>query len=165
MDLLLKHEGDKRYSLSVNGPNDENLTVSEVCQEIAFAKICCFKSELRLISFDQHSGVPRPINGQTLLEWWTANRQRGLPELQIEAIDESLRVMRGLDGRTARPWHVEASPLPLDEFNRRRDQNIETLKRIRQTIVISDEPYRPKSLVSWPQCIFGLPWTPRRVNL
>ena len=78
MDLLLKHEGDKRYSLSVNGPNDENLTVSEVCQEIAFAKICCFKSELRLISFDQHSGVPRPINGQTLLEWVDSQSPAGI---------------------------------------------------------------------------------------
>lgn len=163
MDLLLTHDSDERYSFSTNSYIDRNVTVSEACEWIARQKLLAFEPELHVITRSQFGLYPTDAN-DSLKTWWTSNKQRGLANLQIEALDAAIKFMATVDGATAPPWHPQASRLPVDTFNRHRDANVQTLKAIRQYIVATGAPYRAKTLDDAHGCFFGLPWTGRRHN-
>jgi hypothetical protein len=163
MDLLLAHEGDDRYSFSVNAYKDENVTVSEACERIAEQKLLAYEPELHVITRSQFGLYPADSAG-SLKIWWSKNRQRGLAALQVEALDAAIKFMTAVDGATALAWHADARRLPLEEFNRYRDGNLQTLKAIRQYVVTTGTPYRAKTLDDAHSCFFGLPWTGRRHN-
>jgi hypothetical protein len=165
-DLLLAHTGDNRYSFSVNSISDYNVTVSEACRSIVWRNILCFEPELHILTRSQFGLYPKPGEARSLANWWRKNRHRGLANLQIEAIVASIAFFRKVDGKTAPPWHPEAERLPIKMFNRLREDNLRILKAIRQYIVDKGEPYRPKTLLrGWPNYLFGLPWTTRKINL
>jgi hypothetical protein len=162
IDHLLAHTDDNRYSYSVNADEDRNVSVSEACEAIVRRKLLSFEDELHFLT---RGGVcPYPFEG-SLTQWWQKNKHRGLATLQIEAIDASIAFMGDLDSKTASPEHPEANRLPSDEFNRRREENLTILKAIRQSILLTGEPYRAKSIDyhGWAY-LFGLPWTRRKLN-
>ena len=163
IDLLLSHEGDERYSLSVNSDTDYNVTVSAACNWIARQRLLAYEPELHVITRSQF-GIYPPRSTESFATWWNNNKERGLAALQIEAIDATIKFMSTVDGATALPWHPEASRLPLAEFNSKRDANLKTLDAIRKYITATDKPYRTTTLDTASQCIFGLPWTGRRHN-
>ena len=163
MDLLLAHEDDDRYSFSVNAQVDRNVTVSEVCEWIARQKLLAYEPELHVITGTQFQ-LFNPGERVSLKAWWAQNRQRGLVALQIEAIDAAIEFMADVDSATALPWHPLAARLPPEEFNRRREANLQMLKAIRQYVVATGKPYRAKTLDDAHSRFFGLPWTGRRYN-
>jgi hypothetical protein len=171
IDLLLAHRNDDRYSFSVNFANrDFNVTVARACRDIVDRKISCYEPEMEFISKGQY-GVrypdldPQADHDKAWKTWWNKNKKRGLATLQIEAIDSMIEFMTKADGRTATPIHPDAEPLPIKEFNRKREQNLRKLKAIRQYIVDSKTPYHPTALFDDAMYIFGLPWTGRHFNL
>lgn len=163
VDLLVAHQGDERYSFSLNSDADYNITVSQACERIARKKLLAYEPELKLITGLQYGTYPadQQVPFKT---WWSKNKERGLAKLQIEAIDEQIKLMATVDGATALPPHPQARRLPLDEFNRHRDANLQTLKAIRQCVEATGAPYRAKTLDEAYSCFFGLPWTGRRHN-
>ncbi|HUY90427.1 MAG TPA: hypothetical protein VMV10_16945 [Pirellulales bacterium] len=167
IDMLLEHQDDSRYSFSVNSYIDYNVTVSEACRRIAGRKLYSYEPELHVIT---RSGAGYPDltsyagSKHPWAVWWRENKSRGLPQLQLVALDAEIKFMQELDGKTALPWHPDAEPLPIAEFNRRRGENLQTLKAIRSYVAAAKVPYRPKALVTFPNYIFGLPWAGRRHN-
>jgi len=167
IDLLLAHKDDNRYSYSVNADNDENVSVSRACEKIVRRKYLPFEVELHFLTRGGVCPYPNLEPFQwSWAKWWQKNKHRGLATLQIEAIDASIAFIRDFDSKTASPEHPAAQPLPIDEFNRRREENLKILKAIRQSILQTGEPYRAKSIdyPGWAY-FFGLPWTRRKLNL
>ncbi|MBI1914496.1 MAG: hypothetical protein HYS12_07130 [Planctomycetes bacterium] len=165
-DQLLAHTDDNRYSFTVKWTEQfYNRSVSDVCKSIVERNLRCCNPELHLITRGGPDPYPNlePFGG-SLAKWWQKNKKRGLAALQIESIDDTIAFMRHLDGRTAVPWHPEAERRPINEFNRLRDENVRILKAIRQYIVQTGKPYRPKILDGWPSEIIALPWTGRQMN-
>ena len=167
IDVLLEHENDDRYSFSINSVEDYNVNVSQACNRIAWRKLHAYEPELHLITrsgprypdFDPFAG-----SKDSFARWWKANKTRGLAQLQLEALDAEIKFMEQADSKTALPWHPDAEPLPIAEFNRLRDENLQRLKAIRGYVSAAKVPYRPKELETFPQYVFGLPWTGRRQN-
>jgi hypothetical protein len=164
VDWLISHADDQRYSLSVNGYQDENISVTEACRMIARAKVFSFEDDLRLITRDQQNAFSFGEGGRDFADWWNENRGRGLVALQIEVIDANISFFQTADVETASPVHPQAEPLSEDDFNRGRDENVRKLKAIRACIAATGKPYQAAKLMTG-QHIFGLPWSWRKHNL
>lgn len=168
IDQLLTHDADDRYSFSVNSSRDYNVSVSQACQWIAREKVLCYEPEMRVITRSQFvtpfQEDPFGRTKETFATWWSENKRRGLATLQTEALDGAIKFMTEVDGTTALTWHPDAPRLPLDEFNRRRDQNLKTLAGIRSYVVATGTPYRPKQFDDFYRCMSGLPWSRRLHN-
>jgi len=162
-DQLLAHTDDNRYSFTVKRIEQfYNRSVSVVCKSIVERNLRCCHPELHLITRGHGwYSYPNLEPFGSLAKWWQKNNKRGLAALQIESIDDTIAFMRHLDGRTAAPWHAQAEQYPIDEFNRLRDENVRILKAVRQYIVHTGKPYRPKVLDGWSSEIIALPWTGR----
>lgn len=165
-ELLLQHSDDKRYAFSVNSYHDYNVTVGGACEKIVYRNIVCFEPEMHVITRSQFGLYPprEQMQGQSLREWWEKNKRRGLNTIQVEAMDTMIAFMQEVDGRTAPPWHPAAEPLPLEEFNRFRDKNLQTLKSMRHTILSTGKPLTAKTIEGHVTYFFGLPWTSRKYN-
>ncbi|WP_254513263.1 hypothetical protein [Anatilimnocola floriformis] len=164
LDLLLANPQDNRYSYTMHGVSDHNYSVSVACDLIAYRIILCFEGEMNVISRSQYIDYLPVTRDKTLAEWWQANKKRGLVTIQLEALDQQIKVMEKLDAATASAWHPEAEQYPRDIFNRLRDENVRTLKSIRAFVAANGKPYRPKSLDSEYAKFSGLPWSRRHFN-
>jgi hypothetical protein len=157
LDLLFKHFDDKRYCVTINSlENDENQTVGNICWRIFDAKIRPFGDELRFMTRDQW-GV-YPPRDKPYEEWWPAKKKLGLVKIQIEAIDAMLDFMQKADANKAVAWHPAAEKVPPRTFERRRKENIRILKAMRETIVCTGKPIRPRTCFWRDEHIIGLPW-------
>src|SRR5262249_47013011 len=157
LDLLLKHKDDKRYCLSVHSiEDDENVTVGFICSRIFWANIFPLTDELHFMTKDQY-GV-YPARSHPVEEWWKVKKKSGLAKVQIEAIDAMLDFMQKADAKKASPWHPEAEKVPRAEFEKRRKKNIRILKAVRETILSTGKPYRPRTCLAWYEHVIGLPW-------
>lgn len=166
LDRLFAHPDDERYSFSVNSYEDRNVSVSGACSTVAEHILFPFNSELRVISRDQYGIYPElEATGGSVAAWWQKNRKRGLVKVQIEAIDETIRFMEKADRDKVLPVHADAPPLPAEEFERDRAENLRTLRRIRNQIIETREPYQSKRMFDETEDIHGLPWTRRKHNL
>ncbi len=170
IDLLLEHSEDARYSYSVNTYADYNVSVGDACKNIATAMLIGFENELHVVSRSQFAVFPlEDPSGKSkqppdLLDYWRQHRDLGVPKVQVQAIEAMLEYFRNADGKTAYPWHPEAEPLELREFNRLRDDNIETLTAIRRYVNETGKRYRTNRIDGAHDCIFGLPWSGRKFN-
>jgi hypothetical protein len=164
LDLLLAHPKDDRYSFTWHSPSDRNYPVSIACELIADRIIQSYEGEMNRISRSQFVFNPPLHSKITLAQWWQENKKRGLVTIQLEALDQQIKVMEKLDAATASAWHPEAEQHPRDEFNRLRDENLRTLKSIRIFVAMSGKPHRAKSLDHEHGVFFGLPWSRRYFN-
>jgi hypothetical protein len=157
LDLLSKHEDDKRYCLTILSMEDaKNKTVGTICTRIFWANIVPFKDELHFMTKDQYRVYPGGFN--TPKEWWKEKSKTGLAKVQIEAIDAMLHFMQKADAKKAKPWHPMAKKVRPAEFEKRRKKNIRILKAIRETIRSTGKPYRPRTCLAWFERVIGLPW-------
>src|SRR5262245_12347818 len=157
LDLLRKHKEDKRYCLSMHSiEDDKNVTVGFICSRIVWAILFPFEDELHFMTKDQY-GV-YPAGDHSIEEWWKDKKKVGLARIQIEAIDAMLDFMEKADAKKASPWHPEAKKVPPTEFENRRKKNIRILKAMRETIVSTGKPYRPRTCLAWYEHVIGLPW-------
>jgi len=163
-DQLLAHTNDKRYSFTVEryapGPfhTRYNYSVSDACELIVECNVRPFEPELHFLTKGQNRLYPTRDWDPPWAEWWKKNKHRGLASVQIEAIDATMAFMRDTDAASQIPWHENASGYSTDEFNRLRDENLRILKAIRQSIVLTGQPYRPKALHYYRTHILGLSW-------
>jgi hypothetical protein len=159
LDLLCKHEDDKRYCLTIRSMEDpENETVGTICRRIFWANILPFKDELHFITKAQYGFYPARHESESVKEWWKGKKKTGLARVQIEAIDAMLDFMQKADAKKATAWHPEAKKVPPAEFEKRRKKNIRILRAIRETILSTGKPYRPRSCLAWYQRVIGLQW-------
>ena len=162
LEPLIAHTGDKRYSFSVTSSSDFNRTVSDACEMLARTILTGFQDDLHYITRSQFDLYPKLDESETLAEWWKKNKGRGLPALQIEALDAGIAFMKDVDGKTAPPVYHDGERLPLEQFNRLREENLRALKAIRRYVEDRREPYRPKGLYGWYSLrlfsLYGLPW-------
>jgi hypothetical protein len=160
LDLLLRHQDDKRYCLSVHSiEDDENVTVGFICSRIFWAHIFPLNSELHFMTKDQY-GV-YPAGNDSVEAWWKNKKKIGLAKVQIEAIDAMLDFMQKADAKKASPWHPLAEKVRPAEFEKRRKKNIRILKAVRETILSTGKPYRPRTCLAWYEDVIGLPWSKR----
>ena len=170
MDMLLEHENDARYSYSVNSYADYNVSVGGACKNIAAAMLIGFENELHVVSRSQFGVFPsadpfgKAEQPPELLDYWRKHRDLGVSKIQVQAIDAMLEYFRNADGETAHPWHPDAAPLDLNEFNRLCDENIRTLTAIRRYVNETGKRYRSNRIDGAHDCVFGLPWSGRKFN-
>ena len=80
LDLLLKHEDDKRYCLTIESMGDaENETVGTICMRIFWANIFPFEDELHFMTKDQY-GV-YPAGYPSAKKWWKDKKKIGLAKV------------------------------------------------------------------------------------
>jgi hypothetical protein len=158
LDLLLKHQDDRRYCLSIHSiEDDKNETVASICSRIFWAIVLPLEDELHFMTKDQWRVYPAGYD--SAVAWWKDKKKLGLAKVQIEAIDAMLDFMQKADARKAVPWHPEAEKIPPAEFEKRRKENIRILKAVRETILSTGKPYRPRTCLPWFEYLIGLPWT------
>jgi hypothetical protein len=160
LELLLRHEDDKGYCLSVtNCDYDENRTVGFICMRIFWANIRPFGDDLHFMTKGGRGEYPI-LKGKSLKDWWAAKKKIGLARVQIEAIDAELDFVQKADARKATGPIPDAPPLSSAEFEEARKQNIRFLKAMRETILSTGQPYRPRTCISTLyEQIIGLPWS------
>jgi hypothetical protein len=157
IDVLAEHLGDKRYSLTEEAPDDYyNRTVGDVCARIMYRCIRCYENEISLITYKQFFIGKGSLDN--LAQWWKVNRTRPLWKIQVEEIDDAIKFMNAVDGRTATPPYPEGRRIPFEEFEKLRKENLQILKDLRETITARKEPYRPKTLNGSYKVMVGLPW-------
>jgi hypothetical protein len=157
LDLLLKHRDDKRYCLSIKSIGDaKNLTVGTFCSRIFWENIFPLTDELHFMTRDQYRVYPARY--RSVEQWWKDKKKMGLAKVQIEAIDGMLDFMQKADAKKASPYHPEAEKVPPTEFEKRRKKNIRILKAVRETILSTGKPYRPRTCLAWYEDVIGLPW-------
>jgi hypothetical protein len=157
LDLLLKHQDDKRYCLTVESVEDaENKTVGTICSRIFWADILPFEDELLFMTKSQY-GV-YPAGYPSAKKWWKDKKKMGLAKVQVEAIDAMLDFMKKADAKKAVAWHPEAKKVAPAEFEKRRKKNIRILKAIRETILSTGKPYRPRTCLAWYERVLRLRW-------
>jgi hypothetical protein len=157
LDLLLEHKDDKRYCLSVHDiEDDENETVGDVCLRIFWTNIHPLTDELHFMTKDQYGVYPGLSCSAD--EWWKDKKKIGLAKVQIEGIDAMLDFMQKAVAKEAKPWHPDAETVPPAKFEKRRKENIRILKAVRETILSTGKPYRPRTFLAWHEDVIGLPW-------
>jgi hypothetical protein len=160
LDQLWKpDEGNKRYCLSVTIFDlDYNETVGGICGRIIRAKLYPFEAELHFMTRGQ--GVDL-IGEKPARKWWESRKKLGLAKVQIEAIDRMIKFVEKLDYKDASPEHPAAEKMSRKKFERRRKANTRILKAMRETIIRTGQPYRPKTCFDTHEHILGLPWDDR----
>jgi hypothetical protein len=161
IDLLLKHQDDKGYCLSVYNcvdDYDKNRTVGDICKQIVWAKIRPFQGDLHFMTRGGRGKYPN-LKGKSLKKWWERKKKIGLARVQIEAIDAELDFVQKADAKKAEGGIPDAPPLSSAEFEKARKQNLRILKAMRETIRSTGKPYRPRTCINLPEYLIGLPWT------
>lgn len=157
LDPLLKHADDKRYCLTISSMGDaENQTVGTICTGIFWAHILPFKEEMHFMTKAQYGVYSAGYTSAK--KWWIDKKKIGLATIQVEAIDAMLDFMHKADATKATPWHPEAKKVAPAEFEKRRKKNIRVLNAIRETILSTGKPYRPRTCMRWYERIIGLQW-------
>jgi hypothetical protein len=159
-DVLVAHFNDERYSYSsrVNYYSDSeecNLSVGEVCRMIVVCTVECYDDKIYLLTPDQVREHLDHYRARGLAKWWQANRHRPLWEIQVEALDKTIRFMESVDREKCTKWHPQEPRLPAKEFEAHRKENLRLLKAKRDYIASCKEPYRPKAAY-YP--VLMLPW-------
>jgi hypothetical protein len=161
-DVLVEHFNDRRYSYTSASPSgDYNRSVGTVCQIVVDRCIRCYVNEIPLISRDQwEEGCL--WKDEKLEDWWKRNRDRPLPEIQVEAIGAQMSAIESLKYESARPSHPKAEKLKREEFERLQKESLKTLSAMRTEIQTSNVPHVPKSIDSTYDVFTKLPWPTRR---
>lgn len=169
IEILMEHLDDVRYSYSVNTYADYNVSVGRACASLATQMLIGFEDELLVVSRSQFGIVPSDSSGEndsptTVLDYWKKHRELGAAKIQVQAIDAMLEYFRTADSKTEPPWHPDAKRLEAAEFNRRRDENIQSLTAIRRFISDTGRRYRTNRTNGAHDALFGFPWTSRKFN-
>jgi hypothetical protein len=136
------------------------MTVGAACHWIMKQTVECYASEISWLTGDQDA-IYLYRNSEPdsdLTEWWTASRKRPLWELQVEAIDHAIRFMQTLDRKTARRPYLNVGLAAPEEFESLRKQNLKILEKMKASIEIMREPFRPKMLHLQRAWMGLLPW-------
>src|SRR5262249_49399533 len=104
-------------------------------------------NELHFMTKDQY-GV-YPPGDPSAKKWWKDKKKMGLAKVQVEAIDAMLDFMQKADAKKATPSHPNAKKVAPAEFEKRRKKNIRILKAIREMILSTGKPYRPRTCLAW----------------
>lgn len=160
-ELLLKHEEDNGYCLTVvDNDYDENRTVGDICMRIFWANIRPFENDLRFLTRRGREKYP-VLKETSEKEWWASKKKIGLARVQIEAIDDELDFVQKADVKKAAGPIPDAPPLSAAEFEKARKQNIRILKAMRETILSTGKPYRPRTCINtFYESLIGVPWSP-----
>jgi hypothetical protein len=160
LELLLRHEDDEGYCLSVTDCDyDKNRSVGFICRRIFWANIRPFQAELHFMTRGGRGEYPN-LKGNSLKEWWEGKKKIGLAKVQIEAIDAELDFVQKADAKKAAGPIPDAPPLSSAEFEEARKKNIQILKAMRETILSTGKPYRPRMCINTLyEQIIGLPWS------
>lgn len=160
LELLLKHEDDESYCLTVAECDfDYNRTVGDICTRIFLDNIRPFQDDLHFMGARAGGeGYPN-LRRQSLKDWWEGKKKVGLANIQIEAIDHQLDFVQKADAKKAVGPIPDAPPLSPAEFEEARKQNTRILKAMREMILSTGKPYRPKTCISMLEYIIGLPWS------
>lgn len=158
LDLLRKHKDDNRYSLTIISiENAKNKTVGDISTRVFHAHIFPCKDEMWFMTKDQYGRYP-VLGKKSFEEWWEEKKKLGLAKVQLEAIDEMLDFMKKVDVSKAGSWHPEAPRVTATEFEKNRKKNIQILTAVRDTILSTGKPYRPRTCFSWAEDMIALPW-------
>ncbi len=162
--LNLKNAG---YSYTFDGqPRPSSFSVGENCERLFDLIINCYRPELHLISTEQLELGGYKNNDRAA--WWKANRHRPLWEIQVERIDQALALFQQLQKQSA-PITSDIDQLTVETFQKRRQQNVETLKSLRQSIVLRQECHIPKTIDDPLNKFIWLPWqenvSTRKINV
>lgn len=162
-DALIEHFSDTRYSYTRESPEGfKDFTVGQVCRKIFVRSIECHETLIPRISADQSRLLWK--HPTTPEEWWSRNRNRPLWQIQIEAIEAQIAVMKSLDYATASPPRPYVKKVDENRFNELRAESVEIMERMRAAILGTKTPYRSLSIDGNSDSMAGLPWPTRSWN-
>jgi hypothetical protein len=163
-DILINHVADKRHSYVDEAGNGEwSVSVGDVCVRIMARNINCYECEIYSITMDQDK--IDPWWGKEFVDWLKANKQRPLYELQTESIDRAIKFFETVDREKASTPHPEMrNKMPVDEFERKRKENLRILRSMRASINANNQPYRPRTIDNEGGSMRDLPWPTRVIG-